>query len=310
MLKTLLNEALIELEIETKGPILIKSGMERLEEPDMFFVRTGNGEIYLPGSSLKGVIRSYAERITRTLSPEDKPACCDPFQKESSDIHLACSKRLEERKIADAKGAYKESCLICRLFGTTASAGRFSIEDASLKDGRYKIERRDGVGIDRFTGGASSGAKFMLEPITDASFSTQIYIRNFELWQLGLLAYVFQDFKDELIRIGYGKSRGLGKVKGVVKQVKLRYLGHKKPLPPNIWGIRKMMEEDYGFFAEENKDIPLDYALTLNPEGVLRHTYTFDTETTINKLWLTVTPIWNRRIESYLEERFLEGEDK
>jgi CRISPR/Cas system CSM-associated protein Csm3 (group 7 of RAMP superfamily) len=70
MLKQLLNECVIELMIEPDGPILVKSGRDTVRGPNMAFVRTwrnGQEEVYLPGSSLKGVLRSHAERITRTL---------------------------------------------------------------------------------------------------------------------------------------------------------------------------------------------------------------------------------------------------
>ena len=70
MLKQLVNECLIELVIRPDGPILIKSGIETVSGPDMSFVRTwrnGEEQVFLPGSSLKGVLRSNAERITRTF---------------------------------------------------------------------------------------------------------------------------------------------------------------------------------------------------------------------------------------------------
>ena len=46
----------------------------------------------------------------------------------------------------------------------------------------------------------------------DVTFETDIHLRNFEIWQLGMLFVVLQDMEDELIRIGSGRSRGLGKV--------------------------------------------------------------------------------------------------
>ena len=53
MLKQLVNECVITLQIEPVGPILIKSGIETVTGPDMAFVRVwrnGDEEIYLPGS--------------------------------------------------------------------------------------------------------------------------------------------------------------------------------------------------------------------------------------------------------------------
>ena len=83
-----------------------------------------------------------------------------------------------------------------------------------------KIHLYDSFGYresDRLTGGASHGAKFELEVVsTGVSFETTIHLRNFEIWQLGLLFIVLQDLRDELIHIGSGRSRGLGKVTATV----------------------------------------------------------------------------------------------
>jgi CRISPR-associated RAMP protein (TIGR02581 family) len=317
MLKMLLNECLIDFSISTETPILIKSGMERVRDPDMFPVKTfrnGKPEAFIPGSSLKGIIRSHAERITRTLRQGKEPACCNPFEDKNNknEPDFACSSYFEEYKpqkgIKKLNGmeAYRQSCLICRLFGSTESASRLIVKDAYLKDDcNVKFETRTGVGIDRFTGGASKGALFSLEVATNAKFGTQLYIRNFELWQLGLLAYVFKDFEDGIIPIGYGKSRGLGKVTAVVDKVELRYLGKNKPSAPNIRGIRKMVEKnEYGFYEEENKDFKVEGLQDFIPDEFgFRQSYVLKSESEIQSLWKTAAPLWNNCVNDYKSER-------
>ncbi|MFY9554675.1 MAG: CRISPR-associated RAMP protein Csx7, partial [Blastocatellia bacterium] len=240
MLKKLINECSVELRLHTVDPILVKSGMATVSGPNMAFVETyrnGHREPYLPGSSLKGVIRSHAERIARTLK---SPSACEPFL--NDDIKAALKRRsdraqtlwcgeklrIREKQLdeqVDNRIAYKDSCPACRLFGSTYYVGRFSVSDAYLVPGSHAYkQQRDGVGIDRYTGGASKRAKFDLEVLTDAIFKCTIKIRNFELWQLGWLAYVIQDLKDELIHIGSGKSRGLGRVRGEVESAVVSYL--------------------------------------------------------------------------------------
>src|SRR5436853_7417375 len=121
-------------------------------------------------------------------------------------------RRLEEK----TDQVYAASCPTCRLFGSTGFIGRVAIGDAYLvsKDVR---ERRDGVGIDRLTGGASHGAKFELEVVsTGTVFETDVHLRNFDIWQLGMLFIVIQDMEDELIHLGSGRSRGLGKVTATI----------------------------------------------------------------------------------------------
>lgn len=232
MLKKLVNEAYFTLRITTTGPLLIRSGRATISGPDMTPVltyRNGQQEIFLPGSSLKGVFRSHSEKIVCSLKPH---VVCYPFsggeEKEADlkqrqrDYRDSCGERFnqfakkgfEERDALERHTdfVYDNSCPTCRLYGSTGFIGRIAIGDAYLAS-RSITEQRDGVGIDRLTGGASHGAKFELEVVSkDVSFETDIHLRNFEIWQLGMLFVVLQDLEDELIRIGSGRSRGLGQV--------------------------------------------------------------------------------------------------
>ncbi len=238
MLKKLVNEAYFTLRITTTGPLLIRSGRATVSGPDMTPVltfRNGKQEIFLPGSSLKGVFRSQCEKIVCSLRPhvvcypfagnEDKEADLPQRQQDYLD---SCGERFNrfaklgdsERKQLEARTdlVYQHSCPTCRLFGSTGFIGRISIGDAYLTS-RPITEERDGVGIDRLTGGASHGAKFELEVVSrDVSFETDVHLRNFEIWQLGMLFVILQDMQDGLIRIGSGRSRGLGNVTAQISE--------------------------------------------------------------------------------------------
>jgi CRISPR-associated RAMP protein (TIGR02581 family) len=236
MLKKLTNEAYFTLRITTTGPLLIKSGQPSISGPDMTPVltyRNGKKEVFLPGSSLKGLFRSHSEKIVCSLKQrvvcypfwgsEDKEADLTQRRRDYRDscsgafVELAKKGDEKRRQLEDRTDlVYAESCPTCRLFGSTGFIGRVAISDAHLVSNAIK-ENRDGVGIDRLTGGASFGAKFELEVVsTGVAFETDIHLRNFEIWQLGMLFAVIQDMEDELIRIGSGRSRGLGKVKAEI----------------------------------------------------------------------------------------------
>ena len=119
----------------------------------------------------------------------------------------------ENRRLLEERTdlVYDASCPACRLFGSTGFIGRVAISDAYLASEEIK-EQRDGVGIDRLTGGASHGAKFELEVVSaGVVFETDIHLRNFEIWQLGMLFVVLQDMQDELIHIGSGRCAGWAK---------------------------------------------------------------------------------------------------
>jgi CRISPR-associated RAMP protein (TIGR02581 family) len=290
MLKRLVNELRCTLAITTTGPVLVKSGHASVTGPDMTPVRTyrnNEWQVYLPGSSLKGVIRSHLEKICRTLRPG---FVCNPFlkptQKDTVKVqgdHLicpefadvACSDKFELREKGDLRinqqqwrrpkerelrspQVYSDSCPICRLFGSTSFIGRFSIGDAYLTNpGPGRVETRDGVGIDRFTGGAAYGAKFELEAVSSGvTFQTEILMRNFECWQVGMLMVAIADLRDELVRVGSGRSRGLGAVKGELNELTIHTVA---PTPgraaDEIWGLGKFHSPEerqiYGTFADD-----------------------------------------------------------
>jgi CRISPR-associated RAMP protein (TIGR02581 family) len=309
MLKQLVNECVIDLAIQPDGPILIKSGMPTISGPDMAFVttfRNGDWEVYLPGSSLKGTFRSHAERIARTLN---EVAACNPFESEQKRGRF-CGHVFEKRKKdkdwpdkdADRLNqlVYHDSCPICRLFGSTWFAGRLATADAYAEGKPPRPQQRDGVGIDRFTGGAAQGVKFDMEVVTEGTFITQLHLRNFELWQLGLVGFVLTDFADGLIRVGAAKSRGLGRVRGTVRQVRLDFLGSKAPQPENgqvkVKGVGDLISPDitklYGMATPDEVSLP---AVEPTKNG-LRTTYRYDG---VTFPWAVLGPLWVQKAERY-----------
>ncbi len=294
MFKQLVNECIVTLHINIDGPVLVKSGLAQVSGPDMAWVRVfrnGREEVYLPGSSLKGVLRSHAERIARTLNNR---SACDPFADSS------CGRIFDKRKPKTSE-AYRDSCLICKLFGSTGFAGRLATTDAYALGAPPEPVQRDGVGIDRFSGGAAHGAKFELEVITEGTFATTLHLRNFELWQLALLGFVLQDLSDGLIRIGMGKSRGLGQVCGEVKQVRIDFLGLKAPQVVNgqlsLRGVGSLFDDahEYGIVSPDEVSIP--YSGELRSNGV-RTTAIFPG---LTFPWAAIGDRWVQRAVSFTD---------
>jgi CRISPR-associated RAMP protein (TIGR02581 family) len=237
MLRKWLCQADIDVHLEPKDPILIKSGYATLDGPDMVPVstlRNGDKTYYFPGSSLKGVLRSHFERIARTLrpgsvclpyyDPKRKGKISVPVPSEQQSYSCGSRQPADDRPDNSAT-AYYESCAACRLFGSLRFAGRFSIGDAyPLADRPPKPSNRNGVGIDRFTGGTVHGVLFDLTVVEGGTFAASIRITNFELWQLAAVNLLLQDLQDELIAIGSGRSRGLGRIRGTVQHYSLSYI--------------------------------------------------------------------------------------
>lgn len=287
MFKRLLNECVIDLTIQPEGAMLIKTGLAQMSGVDMAWVkvpRNGDWEVYLPGSSLKGTIRSHAERIARTLSGA---ASCDPLGGKRDKLR-SCGSALDlmnrDKKDTELTTplVYQHSCPICRMFGNTWIMGRLATEDAYVSGEAPQPQHRDGVGIDRFTGGASRGAKFELEVITGGAFKTALHLQNFELWQLGLLGFVLQDMRDGLVRMGSGKSRGLGKVSASVENITLHYVGCKQKIIAgdllNLLGVGALFDQadEYGMVPDDRLQLPKGTAQPgESPFAELRQTVSF-----------------------------------
>jgi CRISPR-associated RAMP protein (TIGR02581 family) len=314
MHKRWINQCLIELEIQTEGPLLIKSGAPAGEGPDMSPVVTfrnrSSPEPYIPGSSLKGVIRSHTERIARTLCWDTdnwRVGACNPFlanerQKDWAKPDGYCGVKFQEHKNRAKRAGredkipspviYRDSCPACKIFGSTFLIGRLSVPDAYLlPDSQYRRERRDGVGIDRFSGGASKGAKFDLEAITNAKFKVQLQMTNFELWQIGLLAYVLRDLKEGLINIGSGKSRGLGQVSARIYQIEVAMAAHGVPQRDanRLWGLAALETDAsraaYDYWLQEREGILVDGAQAIDDALGLRLTYRLTNDDAMFALW-------------------------
>ncbi|RQW79963.1 MAG: CRISPR-associated RAMP protein [Methanothrix sp.] len=278
MFKRLFNELTLTFDISPKeSPLLIKSGRESGVDPtllDMNFVRTihpltGEMAIYLPGSSLKGTLRSYCEKIARTVRPDGGSRwCCDPFDLDVRSSTVFCGKRLEQKN-ADAKKKpdtlfYKGSCLACRTFGNTQIASHLSLSDAYPLD-EPKLEQRDGVAIDRIFNTVAAGP-FNMEVVTKGTFRTKMMLRNFQLWQVGLLAVALRELGNGRVPIGFGKSKGFGRVSLTYQKLEISYPGRFSKQDGIRDFSRELIDlesfdypekEDYGLFAEKINSLKL-----------------------------------------------------
>jgi len=250
MHKNRYNSLKLEYTITPRAPLLVKSGGISSDPslPDMQFVRTyiaGEGEtVYIPGSSLKGIFRSYVERVLRTKSGEGKEGACNLF----NDNY--CGKKLEKER--DSAEIYKSSCRACKIFGNTKLKGRIAFGDA-YPIGDVRTETRYGVAISRLTHAVAQGP-FDMEVMVSGSFSSRIYLENFEIWQLGLLALVFQGLNDGLVRVGFGKNRGFGEVETKMERIEFSF--SKSPPEDEIWGIGMFLNDEgerkkYEFKADD-----------------------------------------------------------
>jgi CRISPR/Cas system CSM-associated protein Csm3 (group 7 of RAMP superfamily) len=220
-----LNQIRIDLSITPRGPMLIRTGRTGADptRPNLEWVRTtvdGRPSVYVPGSSLKGVLRAYCERlltsegvkITNTFSKEGQKV----FQQHHSGPEV-----------------YAGTCPLGRTFGNLHLQGHTSVSDhipggheppgstarQRELDAANAVETRNGVGIDRLLGSSSTGALFDREVVVAGRFDGQILLRNVQLYQLALLLVALRDLDQGFLQLGSGTTRGQGWVRAEIRQL-------------------------------------------------------------------------------------------
>jgi CRISPR-associated RAMP protein (TIGR02581 family) len=211
---------------------------------DLPVIKDALGIPYIPGSSLKGVFRAFAERLLRTLNEmnykqdgkqiwacnplDDKEKCIppkrnmNPPRKSLEELEVEAkngSDKIDDKKLT--KLILDNSCTACSIFGSGVVASRIYFKDAYLtnKDDLLHLsEIRDGVAIDRDTGTAKSGAKFDYEIVSSgAKFGIEIILENVEEWEAGFIFALLRSWERGELALGGKSTSGLGwnKLEGI-----------------------------------------------------------------------------------------------
>lgn len=204
-------------------------------QPDIQFVTidTGLGETpYIPGSSIKGVLRAGMEGILEETGSHGKKICITS--------EIMCHDRKEnEQKKQNNKLPYGEHCPVCRTFGSGDMASRLQVSDVfpfDLEDQpetkkkridtiKSLVTSRSGIKINRKTGKTDGGALFEYEILGGGELFGEFIFTNYQLYQPGMLFTLFDLARDGFLRFGHSKSRGLGVVRFDVESIKILQVG-------------------------------------------------------------------------------------
>ena len=231
--------------VETQTAIRIGAGRSTaVVGSDLPVVRDAEGGPYIPGSSFKGVLRSYIESIMRSFT-EDKHIVCNPVNKDGHCITSDKMKTLRDKRVEnnwnDDKFSAKilsKTCWVCQLCGSLWYASKIQIRDLYVEKEQWfgQYQHRDGVAIDRDTETSVQGHLYDFEVVPAGTpFEFQAIVDNAEDWQLGMLYVGLTAFRKGEITIGGGSSRGLGAIKLELDSEK--YIDSK--------GIMRYLTEDY-----------------------------------------------------------------
>lgn len=143
------------------------------------------------GSTFKGLLRSRVEFIGRSLGY----AVCG----ESSQNWTGCG-----------------DCAVCEVFGHSGKPGMLEFQTAELI--HQDIVKRVRIGLDRFTGGARSGAWFEQQYIEKAEWDLIVNgsldgLRDSNSWVRAALLHALRDIDDGFVSIGPEGAAGYGHAK-------------------------------------------------------------------------------------------------
>ncbi|MFN3479773.1 MAG: RAMP superfamily CRISPR-associated protein [Thermodesulfovibrionales bacterium] len=196
----------LKLSITFRSPFIVGSGFGTAGMIDLTTIKDNDNIVYIPGSSLKGKIRS---EFKKNIEAMGLPVC-----------NSIITGRTEICKNDNIKNA----CVICRIFGSEFYNGSLFFEDAVMdakareilskivKDQvlpNFQSSTRTGIKINRRLRTAEEGALFSLECVNPAiTFTSFIYG---SCWMTDDEYSYLKSSIEMITHIGGNKARGMGR---------------------------------------------------------------------------------------------------
>ncbi len=191
----------VDLELEAVTGVRVGAGRATAAaQTDAPVLRHPDNRPVIPGSSLKGSLRSAAERL---LKPFGSKLACDI-------VSERCLNHVRGRDPTPEE--LDALCSLCCLFGHPFLAGRLILEDLVAEDQRTIV--RDGVAIDRRELKQASGLKYNYEVVPPGTcFKGRIRIDDPQPHEVGLVLSLLDLLDEGFVTLGGGASRGLGRLR-------------------------------------------------------------------------------------------------
>jgi CRISPR-associated protein Csm3 len=200
MHRTTHNELRLDFTITPTSPLTIQAqsvpGFVRALHP-----ATIEDSAYIPASTLKGALRTAAERVCLEAGLD----CCD--------LEHPCADRESVRKAKQAGDSailYQALCSLCRIFGSKMWRSHLTMTDCFPDEPLDALPMRDDD---------------PMEIVTDEPFYGRLALRNFERWQVGLLALLLARINMAEVQLGGNRSAGMGCVAIEYRSLSIIYPG-------------------------------------------------------------------------------------
>lgn len=218
------NKYIIKGTLISESPLHIGTGTNELSPTviDNPVIRDAKGEPFIPGSSLKGVLRCFAERIIPSIFDKKEISCCNIVNNPCLEKDFI--KEIKENsKLSDEQKAellYNKECDVCRLFGGNSFGAKITVYDGKLIDKKAYTQIRDGIAVDRDTLTAADKKKYIFETVsTDTKFSFEMTIDNLEDKHKDIIRLLLSYLESGDMKVGGRTSSGLGSVRLIDKKV-------------------------------------------------------------------------------------------
>ncbi|MFQ5638881.1 MAG: RAMP superfamily CRISPR-associated protein [bacterium] len=213
-----------QVRIKICGSFIVGSGFGYARMADTVSVRDEDGIAIIPGSTVKGRLRSICKRIALSLEVQYDQWQHDKAERERRPV---CQVQGEGNTVAAVCKHYESRCVICRIFGSPLYASPYRFSDLSCEeDMREQILLRNSIRFmqassdaewvtrtkrNRYTNGVEEKSLFTIEQIptwerTYAGTITgpELHPKERHLIECGLRT---------LTHLGGGKARGLGRIR-------------------------------------------------------------------------------------------------
>jgi len=197
----------VRTEYTTRSALAIMSGREEAFAPLDQVVTTVGGQPVIPGSSLKGALRSAVESL---LAERRIPVCVPDaaIPKEYSRDREGYVRGIGRLLACEGRGGNRRPCPVCQVFGAADLAARASFLDAKPV-GTPRLIERSHVSLTRDNKAAAGGKLMQLQAVdADTKFAGTIRITNAENWHVGAVLAGLKTL--ELTGMGGKKSGGYG----------------------------------------------------------------------------------------------------
>jgi len=226
----LLRRLVADVVLVAVDPIRVGSG---LREDNVLRIQYIGERPVIPGSSIKGVLRSVAERVAASAGVR----VCRPVPVDQSCMRtrtvngLTLEEFVRERLRIDRAGVlaaiWRELCIACKIFGAASYASHVLVSDGEVTDASTVV--RPHVAISRQFGTVQNF--FQVEALGPG---TRIRFRlvgnnlpNYATW---LLLRALIELDDGRAKLGGFKSRGYGRVRVEWNSTRLVFEGYGKAL--------------------------------------------------------------------------------